>query len=166
MVLALVGAWGLVTVAAAMWFVAGAGERGDLSRNGLVGIRTSATRASDRAWEAGHRATSGPARTMARVVVGIAAFAARTGIPSGFSRKATFRILVPRTHPAEQAEAGTLAPAIVCTVTSPGACGLRDLVAHGKQHVAAEQEHRGSPHESASTSCATLGDPASPCGVE
>ena len=28
MVLALVGAWGLVTVAAAMWFVARAGEQG------------------------------------------------------------------------------------------------------------------------------------------
>ena len=84
MVLALVGAWGLVTVAAAMWFVARAGERGDLPRNGLVGIRTSATRASDRAWAAGHRAAAGPARTMAQVVVGLAvALAASALLPQG-----------------------------------------------------------------------------------
>ena len=84
MVLALVGAWGLVTVAVAMWFVARAGEQGDLPRNGLVGIRTSATRASDRAWEAGHRAAAGPALTMARVVVGIAVLLAASALlPQG-----------------------------------------------------------------------------------
>ncbi|WP_224274648.1 SdpI family protein [Nocardioides lacusdianchii] len=84
MVLALVGAWGLVTVAAAMWFVARVGERGDLPRNGLVGIRTSTTRASDRAWAAGHRAAAGPARTLARVVVGLAvALAVSALLPQG-----------------------------------------------------------------------------------
>lgn len=93
--------------------------------------------------------------------------AARTGKPlRGSLGEGRFRIFVPRKHPAEQVEAGTLAPAIVCTVASPGACGLRDLVAHGKQHVAAEQKPGDSLHESASTNCATLGDPASPCGVE
>lgn len=84
MVLALVGAWGLVTVAVAMWFVARAGEQGDLPRNGLVGIRTSATRASDRSWAAGHRAAAGPARTMVRVVIGLAvALAASALLPRG-----------------------------------------------------------------------------------
>ncbi|CAB4962402.1 unannotated protein [freshwater metagenome] len=84
MVLALVGAWGLVTVAAAMWFVARAGERGDLPRNGLVGIRTTATRASDRAWAAGHRAAARPARAVARVVVGLAvALATSALLPQG-----------------------------------------------------------------------------------
>jgi hypothetical protein len=37
-----------------------AAARGELARNGMMGIRTRATRSSDAAWEAGHQAASRP----------------------------------------------------------------------------------------------------------
>jgi hypothetical protein len=41
-----------------------AAARGDLPRSGAVGIRTSATKASDDAWTAGHEAAAPMARTV------------------------------------------------------------------------------------------------------
>ncbi len=45
-------------VAALLSWLAHASERGQLGRNGAVGIRTSATMRSDAAWDAGHRAAA------------------------------------------------------------------------------------------------------------
>lgn len=50
-----------------------AASRGDLPRSGAVGIRTSATKASDHAWEAGHVAAAPVARV---VTLGVSALAA------------------------------------------------------------------------------------------
>lgn len=52
------GAWGLLAVAAVCWWVRHAHRAGDLPPNGIIGIRTRATRQSHEAWDAGHEAAS------------------------------------------------------------------------------------------------------------
>lgn len=53
-----------VVVAVVVSSVAKAGGRGDLPRHGAVGIRTKATKTSDAAWLAGHRAAVPRARVL------------------------------------------------------------------------------------------------------
>lgn len=53
-----------VLVAVVVSQVLKAAERGDLPRSGAVGIRTSATKASDEAWAAGHAAAVPVARNV------------------------------------------------------------------------------------------------------
>ncbi|NYE00217.1 hypothetical protein BJY21_001401 [Kineosphaera limosa] len=52
----LVSGVSLIGVSVLLWWVTASAARGDLGRNGAVGIRTAATTASDAAWVAGHRA--------------------------------------------------------------------------------------------------------------
>lgn len=49
---------GLAAIAAVIHLVSRSAVRGDLDRNGAVGIRTRATRASDLAWRSGHQAAA------------------------------------------------------------------------------------------------------------
>lgn len=49
---------GFVFVGAALLALAAGATAGTLPRNGAVGIRTRATRMSDEAWQAGHRAAA------------------------------------------------------------------------------------------------------------
>lgn len=46
-----------------VWMVARAAASGRITRNGVIGIRTRATQASDEAWQAAHAATVRPAFT-------------------------------------------------------------------------------------------------------
>lgn len=57
-----------VVVAVVCSQVTKAAARGDLPRSGAVGIRTGALKASDAAWEAGHRAAEPVARVLTLVV--------------------------------------------------------------------------------------------------
>ncbi len=50
----------LILAGAALLWVAWAGSQGTLPPNGFVGIRVPATRCSDAAWYAAHRAAAGP----------------------------------------------------------------------------------------------------------
>ena len=73
---------------------------------------------------------------------------------------------VPREDPPEQAQAWTSTPALIGAVAPSGTRCLRDLVPHREQQVAANYEPHQPLHDSAPTSCSTLGEPASPSGVE
>ncbi|MGW9112141.1 SdpI family protein [Microbacterium sp. NPDC055683] len=50
------GLFGFAIVGVVMALLIGPSRRGDLERNGRIGIRTRHTLASDAAWDAGHRA--------------------------------------------------------------------------------------------------------------
>lgn len=60
---------GLLILAGATLLVGMAGRDGTLGRNRAIGIRTSATRASDAAWQAAHRAAA-PLMQKAAAVAG------------------------------------------------------------------------------------------------
>lgn len=76
-------------LAAAIGAVAGASSRGTLARNDAVGIRTKATKSSDAAWDAGHRAAVPAMRATAwfgaaTVLIGVVvAFIVRPGETPG-----------------------------------------------------------------------------------
>lgn len=55
----------VVSLSAMLHVMAYAYEKGTLSRNGMVGIRTKHTKKSDEAWDAGHRAAAVPQRRLA-----------------------------------------------------------------------------------------------------
>lgn len=58
MITAVTGVAGLLIVALVLGMVAGMSRHGTLPPNGTIGLRTRATRASDAAWYAGHRAAA------------------------------------------------------------------------------------------------------------
>lgn len=64
----------LVAGGAALLWIAAAGMRGTLERNGLAGVRTTVTLASDEAWATAQRAAAGPTRIagLLAVATGIA----------------------------------------------------------------------------------------------
>lgn len=72
MALGLIGGIGLLLCALGLWRVVVGAASGALSRNAAVGIRTSATQASDAAWHAGHQAAVTPARLLALVCSALA----------------------------------------------------------------------------------------------
>ncbi|PFG20925.1 SdpI family protein [Serinibacter salmoneus] len=74
----------LVAGGGAMLWIAGASVRGTLTRNGIAGVRTTATLASDEAWAAAQTAAAGPTRLggVLAVVTGFAALAVGIADPA------------------------------------------------------------------------------------
>ena len=70
-----------------------------------------------------------------------------------------------REHPAEDAESGASAPAVVGAVASSGPGGFGDLVAEREEQVAAKHDGDDSLQDSTSLSCSTVGAPSRPLGV-
>jgi len=62
--------WGLAICGASLLWVSWLSARGQLKRNGAVGIRSGATMASDAAWMAGHRASAWAMAVGSTVVLG------------------------------------------------------------------------------------------------
>lgn len=83
LVSALVAAFGLAVCAAALWRSTLAAADGSLARNGGVGIRTAATRRSDAAWQAAHRAAVPLAQRLAVACLVMAAVVLAVGILAG-----------------------------------------------------------------------------------
>ncbi|MCY9784222.1 SdpI family protein [Nocardiopsis sp. EMB25] len=87
--LAILG-FGLIVAAAAAHHVQNASAKGALERNVLIGLRTRATLASDRAWHEGHRAAgpwltaavrAGYATGLVTIVACLAAIAVDSALP-------------------------------------------------------------------------------------
>lgn len=61
---------GLLVIAVLCQAIARAGARGSLPRQSQIGLRTRATKASDAAWESGHRAAAPVLRVVALTITG------------------------------------------------------------------------------------------------
>lgn len=72
MMMGVVGGVSLLVVAGVLWWGTRAVVERPIERNIVVGIRTSATQASDAAWEAGHRAALPVIKVVSLVSAGLA----------------------------------------------------------------------------------------------
>lgn len=94
MAMGLIGGLSLILLGAVIAGVTAAAARGRIGRNGAVGIRTSATLTSERAWTAGHRAATRPAVVLGVLCAGIGAAMAALGAVRGTDEPGTALVVL------------------------------------------------------------------------